>query len=86
MTDKPITRRMSLFRFNTEGDVVFVDEKRFRYRSEFQERLVANKYCEELKYFDNEGFIAIADDRGKLLHKLPLLSSEEQPREMGSTR
>ena len=62
---------MALYRYNTFGDTVFVAEKRFRYRSQAQERMVADNYCEHLGYFNGEGFIVISDKTG-VLHRLAL--------------
>ena len=67
-----IIREMALYKYNSQGDTVFVNGKRYRYRSQAQERMVADDYCEKLGYYNGEGFIAILED-GKCIDKLHLL-------------
>ena len=72
MSDTEI-RTMAMFKYNSSGDTVYVESKRFRYRSLAQERMVADDYCEKLGYYNGEGFIAVGDASGKIIKKLELL-------------
>lgn len=67
-----LIRTMALFKYNSSGDPVFVNSKQYRYRSQAQERMVADDYCMRHGYYNNEGFITIAEN-DKIINKLELL-------------
>lgn len=70
-----ITATMCLFKITPQGDPALVNEKRFRYRSESQAKIVADEFCERHGFYNGEGFIIVLQDN-TVKHRFPLLDKQ----------